>query len=165
MVAHGIIESEFPYSSIQWDVCIFQLICMWHSYDHCLTENNGYLPLTSCGQPESNAAYWFLFKIWKIAGLFFLYPMVGKTCWIILRARIMIFSLYWGLWKINYRIITLKGFCVACKACESYLRRHCRPLRQMLSFQSKSLERMQQFHSIFTERPNIIKYISSSDKG
>ena len=69
-MVHGIIESEFPNSSIQWDVCTFQLICISPSYDHFLTENNGYLPLTSSGQPENNVRCQFLLKIWKITGCF-----------------------------------------------------------------------------------------------
>ena len=104
VVAHGIIDSEFPNSiaCFQWNVCIFQLICMSPSYDHFLTENNGYLPLTSCGHPESNTTYRFLFKIWKIKGCFFI-SNGEKTCWIILRARKRIFSLYWGLWKVSLK--------------------------------------------------------------
>ena len=69
VVAHGIIESEFPNSSIQWDVCTFQLICISPSYDYFLTENNGYLPLNSCGQPESNTMYPFLLKE-RLQGVF-----------------------------------------------------------------------------------------------
>ena len=69
VVAHGIIESEFPNSSIQWDVCIFQLICMSPSYDHFLTGKKGYLPLTNVVDQRATQGLDF-FLIWKILGCF-----------------------------------------------------------------------------------------------
>ena len=44
-----IIELEFPNSSIQCDVYIFQLICLSSSYNHFFAADNGYLPLTNHG--------------------------------------------------------------------------------------------------------------------
>ena len=73
MVALGIIESEFPYSSIQCDVYIFQLICLPASCVKIFTANNGYLPLTTNGELESKG----LDFIQKGS---FLYLMLSKTC-------------------------------------------------------------------------------------
>ena len=81
------------------------MIYMWPSHGHFLTENNGYLLLTCCGQIESTQVLDFFLRFEKLEGV--LYLMVSKTYWIILRARKRILSLNWGLWKINYRIITL----------------------------------------------------------
>ena len=46
VVAHGIIESEFPNSSIQWDFCLFSTDVHVAQLWHFLTGNYGYLPLT-----------------------------------------------------------------------------------------------------------------------
>ena len=46
MVALGIIDSEFPNSSNQCDVYIFQLICLSASNVQIFAAENGYFPLT-----------------------------------------------------------------------------------------------------------------------
>ena len=49
----------------------------------------------------------FFLKFERLQGVFW-HLMVSRTCWIILRARKRIFSLYRGLKKTNYRIISLR---------------------------------------------------------
>ena len=44
-----LLNQKFPYSSIQCDIYILQLICLSSSYDHFFAADNGDLPLTNCG--------------------------------------------------------------------------------------------------------------------